>query len=334
MSEGKEVNLSEFDILKRTFDAIEDPIFYLDTNGVILHANSASSRLLGLPPEKILGEQCFRVVHHTPTFIRGCPFVKARETGRREIYTVNLANHWYQVSVDPVKDESGAVLGAVHILTNIDTVKKVHELRAVLGAIIEMTPDAILGETPDGTIISWNHGAEETFGYSADEMIGESIAKIIPPGYLDDWKGMLMRVQRGERIEQFETRRIRKGGEELELSLSLSPILDERGIVTGIAVIGRNLTEIRKAERALIAYVTEAALRIKNPVGIIAHTLEEIRQLHKAGAITDEELSTTLLIQVKHAMKIVENVGDLQQSIISGLDEIPESYRKFLMDEE
>lgn len=334
MNESNTPGISEYEILKRTFDAIEDPIFYLDPDSTILHANHASVKLLDKPLEAIIGSRCHQIVHHTPSNIRGCPFIQAKKTLKRETYTVNLGNHWYQVAVDPVLSEAKEFLGAVHILTNIDSIKKIHELRAVLGAIIETTPDPIIGETPDGHVISWNKGAEETLGYTAEEMVGESIQRIIP----DDLKGQhlenLRKIQRGEQVKQIETRRIKKGGEEIELSLSLSPILDERGITTGIAVIMHDLTEIREAERALLAYITEAALRLKNPIEIIARSLEEISDLHMAGDIDDEELNTSLLIQVRHAEKVIENIRELQQSIVLELDEIPQSYRKFLMDEE
>jgi hypothetical protein len=95
-----------------------------------------------------------------------------------------------------------------------------------------------------------------------------------------------------------------------------------------------DLTEIKKAQRALLAYITEAALRLKNPIEIIARSIEEIADLHMAGEIDDEELNTSLMIQVRHAEKIIENIRELQQSIVLDLDEIPQSYRKFLMDEE
>ena len=334
MTEEKEHTISEYEILKRTFDAIEDPIFYLAQDNTIIHANRASSTLLKRPLEEIIGSRCFEIVHHTPTNIRGCPFVKAKQTKKRETYTVTINDHWYQVAIDPIINKDGVMIGAVHILTNIDSIKKIHELRAFLGAIIETTQDPIIGETPDGHVISWNKGAEETFGYTSEDMIGESIARIIPVDLQQQWRESLTRVQRGERVKQIETRWIRKDGVEIELSLSLSPILDERGIVTGIAVIGRDLTEIRKSERALLAYITEAALRLKNPIEIIARSLDEIRQLHIAGEIDDDDLNTSLMIQINHANKVIENIRELQQSIVLSLDEIPQAYRRFLMDEE
>lgn len=334
MTDTKKSGISEFEILKRTFNAIEDPIFYLSPDSIILHANPASSTLLNKPLEEIIGSRCHQIVHHTPSNIRGCPFIQAKKTKKRESYTINLGEHWYQVAVDPVLGDNEEFIGAVHILRNIDSIKKIHELRAVLGAIIETTPNPIIGETPDGHVISWNKGAEETLGYSAEEMIGESIQRIIPERFRQQHLETVKKIQRGERVDQIETRRISKDGEEIELSLSLSPILDERGITTGIAVIMHDLTEIRKAERALLAYITEAALRLKNPIEIIARSIEEINDLHMTGEIDDEELNTSLMIQVRHAEKVIENIRELQQSIVLNLDEIPQSYRKFLMDEE
>ncbi|KUK68718.1 MAG: Putative PAS/PAC sensor protein [Methanocalculus sp. 52_23] len=334
LTDTNKPGISEYEMLKRTFNAIEDPIFYLAPDSTIIHANPASAALLNTPLEEIVGSHCYQIVHHTPSNIRGCPFIQAKKTKKRESYTVNLGSHWYQVTIDPVLGDDGELIGAVHILTNIDSIKKIHELRAVLGAIIETTPDPIISETPDGHVISWNKGAEETLGYTAEEMRGESIQRIIPEDLRQQHLETLAKIQRGERVEQMETRRIRRDGEIIEFSLSLSPILDDRGITTGIAVIMHDLTEIKKAQRALLAYITEAALRLKNPIEIIARSIEEIADLHMAGEIDDEELNTSLMIQVRHAEKIIENIRELQQSIVLDLDEIPQSYRKFLMDEE
>jgi PAS domain S-box-containing protein len=120
--------------------------------------------------------------------------------------------------------------------------------QAWLAAIVESSFDAIVGQTPAGTITSWNAGAEQIYGYLADEVLGRSIDIIVPPHRIAEWRAAYARVQRGEQIEPFETERVTKDGRLLHVTISLSPIRDQCGMVLGIAGIGRDFTERKQAE--------------------------------------------------------------------------------------
>ena len=95
---------------------------------------------------------------------------------------------------------------------------------ARLAAIVETSDDAILSKTLDGTIVSWNRGATRIFGYTADEIVGRSITTLIPPALLHEEQTILERLGRGERVDHFETVRVRKDGGHVELSVTVSPI--------------------------------------------------------------------------------------------------------------
>jgi PAS domain S-box-containing protein len=125
------------------------------------------------------------------------------------------------------------------------------EARTKLSAIIESSEDAIMSKSLDGIITSWNTGAEHIYGYSAAEAIGKPITILIPPDRPNELPRLIEEIKRGEAIKHYETERIRKNGERIQMSLSLSPIKDETGAIVGISAIGRDITERRRAEEAL-----------------------------------------------------------------------------------
>lgn len=118
-----------------------------------------------------------------------------------------------------------------------------------LAAIVESTDAAIYSNDLNGMISSWNRGAEELYGYKADEVIGQSVNMIIPPDRFDEETGILTRIMRGERIEHYETIRRHKDGSTLDISLTVSPIVDNQGQVTGASKFARNITKRKEAEK-------------------------------------------------------------------------------------
>ncbi|MFT4039387.1 MAG: PAS domain S-box protein [Thermomicrobiales bacterium] len=119
----------------------------------------------------------------------------------------------------------------------------------LLAAIVESSDDAIIGKTLDGVITSWNPAAERLYGYTAAEAIGRPISLIIPLDRPEELPSIMGRLRRGEPIDHFETVRVRKDGERLDISVSISPIRDEAGAIIGAASIGRDITGQRHSER-------------------------------------------------------------------------------------
>src|SRR5947208_14295102 len=107
--------------------------------------------------------------------------------------------------------------------------KRAAEIHSHLAAIVESSDDAIIGTTLDGVITSWNKGAEKLFGYSAEEMRGHSFMIIVPPDQIEKVKRNFEGMKRGERINSYETIRLRKSGEPIHVSVTLSPVRDESG---------------------------------------------------------------------------------------------------------
>ena len=128
-----------------------------------------------------------------------------------------------------------------------------------LSAIIESADDAVISKTLDGVITSWNQGAERVFGYTADEIIGKPITILIPEGHEDEEPTILARLRAGERIEHYETIRVRKDGRLIDISLTVSPIKGPNGQIVGASKVARDITEQRQASKAL----DEALQRLK-----------------------------------------------------------------------
>jgi PAS domain S-box-containing protein len=122
---------------------------------------------------------------------------------------------------------------------------------SLLASIVESSDDAIVSKNLEGIIMSWNQGAERLFGYTAAEVIGKSINILIPPDHLEEEPGILARLGRGERVEHFETIRVRKDGSRLNISLTISPVKDAQGVVVGASKIARDITERVRQEQAL-----------------------------------------------------------------------------------
>jgi PAS domain S-box-containing protein len=167
------------------------------------------------------------------------------------------------------RDKNGQAFGVMEINSDITERRRAEEERARLAAIVESSGDAIISKGLDGIVSSWNESAERLFGYSAQEMIGQPITLIIPPERWDEETVFLERLRRGECIDHYETVRVDKQGRFIDVSVTLSPIYDSTGAVTGISKSVRDITERRRAEEALRA--SEAKLQ-----GLVGSAMDAI----------------------------------------------------------
>ncbi len=139
----------------------------------------------------------------------------------------------------------GILLGLVHRKSGEDATSR-------LAAIVTSCDDAIAGATLEGVVTDWNRGAEAVFGYTAEEMIGQTLAVLAPGDDPQDTREILERIKRGERTEQFETRRRRKDGAIIDVSLTVSPVRDGAGCLLGAAKVARDITAAKRVQAALI----------------------------------------------------------------------------------
>ena len=161
-----------------------------------------------------------------------------------------------------------------------------------LSAIIESADDAIISKTLDGVITSWNAGAQRIFGYTAEEVLGKPIAILIPPDHLNEEPQILARLKAGERVEHYETVRRRKDGTLVDISLTVSPIIDGSGTIIGASKIARDISERRRAEIAL-AELYEATQRARAEAESAAQANQRLyRQAEESSRLKEEFLAT------------------------------------------
>jgi PAS domain S-box-containing protein len=125
------------------------------------------------------------------------------------------------------------------------------EARARLAAVVESSEDAIVSKTLNGTITAWNPGAETLFGYSSSDAVGKPMRMLLPPERANEEFDILARIGRGERVQHFETVRLRKDGRKIDVSVTISPIKDSRGAIVGASNVARDISERRRSEQAL-----------------------------------------------------------------------------------
>jgi PAS domain S-box-containing protein len=167
------------------------------------------------------------------------------------------------------------VLGA--IARDIMQRKKSEEQLAHFSAIVDSSHDAIIGKTPDGIVTSWNHGAELLYGYMAAEMIGQPISALIPPDRPNEIEALLVTLKDGGRLEQYDTVRRRKDGTLVDVSLTLSPIRDNRGTIIGASAIAHEITNRKRAEEAICQSEEKLANIIRNAAeGIYTLSLDGV----------------------------------------------------------
>ena len=157
---------------------------------------------------------------------------------------------WLRMRGRPFADQDHPVESR-GILIEIARHKAVELANSRLAAIVASSDDAIIGKTLDGIVTDWNRSAEIIFGYTAAEMIGKSISILLPPGQEDETAAILDRIRRGERVDHFETRRRRKDGEIIDVSLTVSPVWDNNSHFLGVAKVARDITAAKRSQTVL-----------------------------------------------------------------------------------
>jgi PAS domain S-box-containing protein len=181
------------------------------------------------------------------------------------------------------EDETGLLTTAFNemlgrIEAQTETLRQNEETRSFLAAIVESSDDAIVGKDFESKVVSWNAGAERVFGYTAAEMLGQSITRLLSPHRPEEEAHILEDVKRGG-IRHYETVRIGKDGQPIEVSLAVSPIKNARGDILGISSIARDITERRRAERE----VRESRARL---FGVIGSAMDAIISVDAGQRIT------------------------------------------------
>ena len=260
---------------RELLDALPAAIYTTDAAGRITYYNAAAVQLAGRRPEIGSDEWCvtWRLYwpNGTPLPHDECPMAVALKTGRpvRGMEAVAERPDGTRVPFipypTPLHDASGNVVGAVNMLVDLTERSQAEQVRQLLASIVESSDDAIVSKDLNGVIASWNPGAERLFGYTADEVVGKSVTSLFPLDLQNEESAILERIRSGEQIEHYETVRCRKDGSLVDISLTVSPLRNAAGKVTGVSKIARDITARKKAElERLDALQDEDRRRIAN----------------------------------------------------------------------
>ena len=283
-----------------------DCIITADHDGKIIDFNPAAERTFGYHSNEVVGRELAETIvppslrerHRQgmarylatgegPMLERRIEMTAMRSDGSE--FPVEMSIHAIQVGGKPF---------FTSYLRDITERKHLEETQRKLAAIVESSDDAIIGKTLEGIIISWNKGAERIYGYRADEVLGRSISLLIPPDRADEMSGFLKRLENGEHIKRHETICLRKDGNPIDVSLTVSLLKNSSGKIIGISMIARDIADRKRAEEALqnVVQQLEAQKKALDQFAIVAETDPEGRityvndQFCKIAKYSSEEL--------------------------------------------
>ena len=272
-------------LMSAVIDSSDDAVVTKDLNGVITSWNGGAEKMFGYSASEVIGQSIRLIIPPELQAEEDYVLGEIRRGDRIDHYeTVRQAKNGRRVdislTVSPIRNTQGTVVGASKIARNITASKR---LESLLFAVVNNSDDHIVTTNLEGVITSWNGGAEKMFGYPASEAIGQPIRMIIPPDFHAEEECVLDQIRRGERVNNYETVRQTRGGRRLNVSLTVSPIRDARGVVIGASRIARNITEKKQLEleresvRAQLAealaardeFIAVAAHELRNPINVM-----------------------------------------------------------------
>jgi PAS domain S-box-containing protein len=220
----------------------------------------------------------------------------------------------------------------VDITKQHEAERKVRDMNSFNEGIIENAHILISVLDQKGNVLIWNHAAEDITGYTRNDVVGKNTVwkNMYPdPAYRKEITKKITSIISSQMyFENLETTIVTKNGEQRIIAWNTKEI--GNGIWHHEIAIGRDITDQRKAERALVAYISEMAMRLKNPLEILRDNLNDLAQMTRSGTLTFDEIAITLEGQVRSAGQIAVNVGEIQKAIAEKNEDIPEAYRKFL----
>jgi two-component system CheB/CheR fusion protein len=199
--------------------------------------------------------------------------------------------------------------------------KKLEECDVSLAAIVNTSIEGIIGKTLQGDVVSWNEGAERIYGYTSEEMHGQNISVLAPPGYKDEIISQLKKLQTGELIENYETKRLRKDGIIIDVSLSLSAIKDKQGNIYGMSAIMHDITEQKKsAQSQTVGEYSESIINtVREPLIVLDQDLRVVtasRSFYEVFKVKPEETVGQLIYDLGNKQWNIPKLRELLETIL------------------
>ncbi len=238
---------------KLLFNSIIDIVVIHDLEGIVKEINSSGLEYLGLNEEDVVGFSVLNLFnyHAVPDIASSIMSDLSKDRRRIETSVKNANGEVVAVEVSSRLVEYNNEYAILSVFHDVMEKKNIVELRKKLSSLLEDSDEAIIGVTNDGLIVSWNSSAERIFGYSNEEINGCSYSLLIPPYQPDDFPLLLERVKLGEKIDHYETIGLTSAGNQVFLSMKMSPVCDSEGNIIGASIIERDVTEELRARETI-----------------------------------------------------------------------------------
>jgi len=312
----KSISNAKLEDYKRFFDLSLDMLCIAGLDGYFKMVNRAWQATLGFTVKEMVNRPFIDFIHPDDVEATNESYATQTEQGKDVVEFENRylckdgSYRWLVWNAKTVTEEE--LIYA--IARDITERKRAEELLQRLAAIVDSSDDAIVGKTLDGVITSWNRGAEQLFGYSVEEAVGRPIGLIIPPDHSGEMPAILRKIARGEGLHNFESRRLGKDGQLLEVSLTISPVRDSRGRITGASTIARDISERKRTEEALAQKTLElerSNAELEDFTHVVSHDLKEpLRGIEAFSGFLSEDYADKL------DEKGRKYLGILQQSAV------------------
>lgn len=320
-------------------DTLPVPVFYKDLSGKYLGFNRAFEEYLGKKREDMIGRTAYdlapkdladrytaadREILNNPAPVRYETSVQFSDGSRHDVI-------FYKA---PFYRGDGSVAGLIGTYIDITERKRMEE--GLIAAnreyhnLLDQIQDVYYRSDPEGTLVQASRSWATLLGYDdIADCLGKNIAAAF---YMNpsDRKAFLDAVEKNGSVTGYEILLKKKDGTPVLIATSSHKYYAADGTPIGVEGTFRDITEQRKAERALVAYISEMAMRLKNPVEILRDNLADLAQMARGGTLTFEEIAIALDGQARSVGQVARNVAEFQKAIAEKDETIPEAYRNFL----
>lgn len=319
---------SDFAKLSAIVASSGDAIISTDFNGFIQSWNNGAAYIFGFSSDEVLGKNINTIIpkeliEEEKSFVeelKGSGEAKNYETIRKRKDSTKFP---VAITMSPIRDAETNVTGVSVIARDITKLKISQRNNSLLASIIKSSDDAIISKNLDGIITSWNPGAKKIYGFSAQEAIGKNISLIIPASRLEEEKQIISKVIKGKKVDHLETIRKTKDGNEINISLTVSPVKDASGRIIGASKVARDITErveIEKQKQLFIDklqqlndfkddFMMMASHELKTPITVMRACLQVLHDFVSEGAV-----------DIRFVDKSLANLDKLSNLVVELLD--------------
>lgn len=267
--------------LATVMDTVLDAFVMTDVNGTVTSWNKQAENIFGWSATEAIGSNLATFISLPPHTVTGYSRVamlmmdEKRNFAKKRTELTAFHKNGHEIPIEitltPHASDNTYIFSA--FIRDITEKRNSEMMAKQLASIVNSSEDAIIGENIDGTITSWSPGAEKMYGYKANEMIGANIRLIIPADHMKEFDEITRRIACGESINDYETVRVRRDGEAIEISQAISPMKNELGTIQGISVIARDITHRKEVEKRINEFYSTVSHELRTPLTSIRGAL-------------------------------------------------------------